>query len=357
MFRVSRTPGRIQRTIKSMHVLLLAPAGLVRDGIARIVRELGSSVHVRCIDTPESIRDPHAVPRLVVVDGDSHPDPTEAVQAVREQMPAVPAVVLLTSVVRSAVDRLLGVGISGCVEKSATASVFLGALRLALAGGTYLPLSVLSTRTGISRPPITAPPPAGEASDGGSPHLTPRQVEVLALAARGESNKAIARQLAISEGTVKIHLTAVYKALKVRGRGQATNVAMRRQNVVDEQVKHALGANTAIARLLPHMALRQVRAKTVVFSKGDATDALYYIMRGTLRLVEIGEDVGAGSLLGEVGLFTTERRHTLTARCATDLDLLWMSASDAMRQCYQDPEFAVYVLQLITQRLVGSPSR
>jgi len=56
----------------------------------------------------------------------------------------------------------------------------------------------------------------------GSRHeLTPRQLEVLRELVRGEPSKAIARNLGLSEGTVKIHLKSLFKALGVRNRSQA----------------------------------------------------------------------------------------------------------------------------------------
>ena len=337
-----------------MHILLAAPPGLVRDGIARVVSELGPSIDVLCVDDVASASRPMAVPQLVVLDGDLHDEPAWVVQALRAQMSSVPVVVLLNVAALSAVEPLLKAGIAGCVEKSAPAGVFLGALRLAIAGGTYLPPSLMPLGCKQLRPPdmsaVAAVPEERNPSD-----LTSRQIEVLALAARGVSNKAIARRLSISEGTVKIHLTAVYKVLKVKNRTEATNIAMRRDEVVNAQVKQAERGSTALGRLMPHMTLQKIKSRGILFKKGDASDALYYVLKGGVHLEEIDVDVGPGTLLGEVGLFTAERTRTLTARATTDLDVLWITAIDAMRICYQDPEIALYVMQLITGRLLDFP--
>src|SRR5262249_3612649 len=118
--------------------------------------------------------------------------------------------------------------------------------------------------------------------------LTPRQIEVLALAARGDCNKMIARQLNISEGTVKLHLTSIYTTLKVRSRSQATNIAMRHPAVTDERVRRAFGGEISMARLMPYMTPWHVKAGGVLFKKGDRTDALYYLVRGVVHLEEIG---------------------------------------------------------------------
>ena len=51
--------------------------------------------------------------------------------------------------------------------------------------------------------------------------MTPRQIDVLRLLMRGQSNKAIARELGLTEGTVKVHLAAILRALRVRNRTEA----------------------------------------------------------------------------------------------------------------------------------------
>jgi DNA-binding NarL/FixJ family response regulator len=59
------------------------------------------------------------------------------------------------------------------------------------------------------------------------PGLTPRQVEVLRCVIRGKSNKAIARELEVSEGTVKAHLSAVFLALGAHNRTEAVFAAAK----------------------------------------------------------------------------------------------------------------------------------
>ncbi len=77
---------------------------------------------------------------------------------------------------------------------------------------------------------------AGKRTDADT-DLTRRQLQVLALLARGEPNKTIARALGIAEGTVKIHLTAIFKALRVQNRSQAavaTVTATLRPDIASE---------------------------------------------------------------------------------------------------------------------------
>jgi DNA-binding NarL/FixJ family response regulator len=99
--------------------------------------------------------------------------------------------------------------------------VLLGALRLVLAGGVYLPAEVLRHSTTTYPHPQAAPgapQPEITCRDLG---LTDRQAEVLALVVQGKPNKLICRTLNLAEGTVKIHISAILRAFNVTNRTQA----------------------------------------------------------------------------------------------------------------------------------------
>jgi DNA-binding NarL/FixJ family response regulator len=108
--------------------------------------------------------------------------------------------------------------------------VLLGALRLVFAGGIYVPRQALAAgghetlaQPASVQPDATAVPPRMAADLG----LTPRQADVLALLLQGKPNKLISRELNLSEGTVKVHLAAVFKALGVSSRTQVVIAASR----------------------------------------------------------------------------------------------------------------------------------
>jgi RNA polymerase sigma factor (sigma-70 family) len=61
-------------------------------------------------------------------------------------------------------------------------------------------------------------------------HLSPRQQEIMQLLAQGLSNKEIANILGITEGTIRVHLSAIFKAIKVSNRTEATLWYLLRQN-------------------------------------------------------------------------------------------------------------------------------
>jgi DNA-binding NarL/FixJ family response regulator len=163
-------------------------------------------------------------------DGQAHID------EIRRRHPAVPVIVLSgyedPAIMRGALER----GVLGFIPKAYSPEVMLSAVRLVLAGGVYVPPMMLT-----ALPPGMvagmAPKAGGEApargGNGGGTQtlehlrnvLTERQVEVLQLLSQGKPNKLIGRSLGISEGTVKIHLAAIFRALNVRNRTEAVVAA------------------------------------------------------------------------------------------------------------------------------------
>jgi DNA-binding NarL/FixJ family response regulator len=140
----------------------------------------------------------------------------EGVREVRERAPEVPLAVVSADDDPAAVKLLLALGVSGFIPKTDSPAIIVSAVRLILAGGVYVPPRLVAD---APRPATTN----GAASVG----LTARQMDVVRLLARGLSNKAIARELGVSEGTVKVHLLAVFRALDVRNRTAAVLEAQR----------------------------------------------------------------------------------------------------------------------------------
>jgi DNA-binding NarL/FixJ family response regulator len=138
----------------------------------------------------------------------------DGVRRVRECAPHVPLAVVSAEEDREIVSELLALGVSGFIPKTDSPAIVASAVRLILAGGTYVPPRLVQS----ANVPPSAAPGLG---------LTARQLDVLRLLARGLSNKAIARELGVTEGTVKVHLLAVFRALDVRNRTAAVLAAQR----------------------------------------------------------------------------------------------------------------------------------
>jgi len=124
--------------------------------------------------------------------------------------PALPVVILSASNRRNHIQRALDAGALGFIPKDTTSAVMLSALRLVLSGGIYVPPAI-----------AIAEKPADKKSQHNTQYFTPRQLETLAFLAKGYSNKEIARYLGLSEATIKMHVTAIFKILGVSNRTQA----------------------------------------------------------------------------------------------------------------------------------------
>jgi DNA-binding NarL/FixJ family response regulator len=118
---------------------------------------------------------------------------------------------------RAALDR----GAAGFIPKSTQGAVLLGALRLVLSGGVYVPPLLLEEVAAPRAPRRPRPAEGARAEDHG---LTTRQIEVLRLLARGLTNREISSALGIAAGTVKAHLAHIYEVLDVTNRTEAAKV-------------------------------------------------------------------------------------------------------------------------------------
>lgn len=142
------------------------------------------------------------------------------IAGLRARQPTVPLLVLSGDEDPALVRELIDLGVAGFIPKSDSAAVVRQAVQLVLSGGTYAPLRLMARASGQRA--TDAPSAAGPMG------LTARQVEVLRLLARGLPNKLIARELALSEGTVKVHLLAIFRTLGVHNRTQAVVEAQKR---------------------------------------------------------------------------------------------------------------------------------
>ena len=202
-----------------MKILLADDHPLFRDGVRHVLGQLGA--HVEIVDAPDfpgvfRIAAEHPDLDLALVDLYMPGMPgQEAVAAFRQQFPEIPLVVLTASESVQDMKAVAGAGASGYILKSYPAPLMLDALVSVLSGGMFFP----------EAPPLTGEEAAR--SESGKIGLTTRQRQVLALLAEGKPNKVIARALQLTEGTVKIHVAAIFRALEVSNRTEAVIAARR----------------------------------------------------------------------------------------------------------------------------------
>lgn len=133
--------------------------------------------------------------------------------------PDLPVIVLSSSTNPEHIRKSLDIGVSGYITKSSPQSVLEHALKLVRAGGVYIPPDALTRQ--VSNSDKSELVSGAVTLENLNMLLTERQIEILRHLARGNSNKLIARECNLSENTVKVHVSAVLKALNMTNRAQA----------------------------------------------------------------------------------------------------------------------------------------
>ena len=106
--------------------------------------------------------------------------------------------------------------------------------------------------------------------------------------------------------------------------------------------------------LKPFMLERRAGAGEVLFSKNDPAGDMLYIVAGRCLLRESGIELGAGQLVGELGLLAPEQRRTQTLECLEDSRLLAISYDQLKQLFMQNPQFGFFFLRLTTARLFAN---
>jgi DNA-binding NarL/FixJ family response regulator len=209
-----------------MKVLIIDDHGLIRDALRGVLKQLKDDATVlEASDCRQAMRLVDENPDLGLILLDLNlPDRNgfSVLAELREGHPAISTVVLSAFNDRENVTRALDLGALGFIPKSASREVMLSALSLVFSGGIYIPPDILGRReTSPAQPKPDQVWTTGRPVSPRDIGLTDRQLEVLALMMRGKSNKAICRTLDLAEPTVKNHVTAILKALKVTNRTEA----------------------------------------------------------------------------------------------------------------------------------------
>lgn len=218
-----------------MRVLVVDDHSMFCDGLKLLLKTLGVATHVAsCTRAEQAIAVARDLPwDLILLDwnmGEGAASGGELIEHFKTVRPQARVVVISADSSARRVREAVDAGAVGFVPKEASAERLIEAIRLTSNGGIYLPATLLDEPS--ARPASTAtqrPQPAqpGLTLHQAYPGLTPRQTDVLVGAVKGQSNKLIARELDISDGTVKQHLNAVYRELGVATRTEAIYLLAR----------------------------------------------------------------------------------------------------------------------------------
>ncbi len=209
-----------------MKLLIIDDHAIVREGLAAMLRQASvDTLVLQARDGADGLSMAALYPNLDAVFLDLSMPGMDGMAALREfskRHPQLPVIVLSSSEDPEDVRRALSLGALGYVPKSDQPQTLLLVLQLVLAGNVYVPPLLLRQTAGRADRSYDR-----RASDSQT-SLTQRQTEVLKCMCEGLSNKEIARALALSDKTVKAHITAIFKALGVVNRTQAALAAQQR---------------------------------------------------------------------------------------------------------------------------------
>jgi DNA-binding NarL/FixJ family response regulator len=202
-----------------MKLLVVDDHSVVREGLAALLLTFGKDTKVfGAEDGPQAIAIAEKEGDLDVVILDLAMPGMNGMKVLEElssRRPGLPVMVLSASEEADYVRQTMAKGALGYVPKSASPDTLIAAIKFVLQGEIYVPPFMLNA-SGAS---------SSSTAGKGLPRLTKRQEEVLAALCKGLSNKGIARDLNMSEKTVKAHITTIFRLLGVQNRTQAVNLA------------------------------------------------------------------------------------------------------------------------------------
>jgi hypothetical protein len=129
-----------------------------------------------------------------------------------------------------------------------------------------------------------------------------------------------------------------------------------RKLIKDVEAAASMG-ETSIDWLKPFMSRRSFRKGDIVFRKGDVADAMFYSVTGRYRLKEIGIEIPAGQVFGDLGFLAPDNRRTQTIECTEDGEVLTATYQQVKELYFQNPQFGFYFMRLTSERLFDNINR
>jgi len=216
-----------------MKILLVDDHSLITEALKVLLHDLDPQAQIFTgADAPaaEQLASEHQDADLMLLDlGLPGATGTSLLEKLTTTYPDLKILVLSGVQDQRSVMRVLQLGAAGFVPKSMATENLVSAIRFVLSGGVYIPADLLEDATRGAQ--MLGLPERGRdmlgRPSGGRVQLTERQEQVLQLLARGAPIKIVCRELNLSEGTVKTHVTAIYRAFGASNRTEALLAARR----------------------------------------------------------------------------------------------------------------------------------
>ena len=124
-----------------------------------------------------------------------------------------------------------------------------------------------------------------------------------------------------------------------------------------KKVRTAAHGDLSMDWLKPFMHKHSFKRGSVLFEKGDHAEEMFYIVSGRLRVKELGLELPAGHMVGELGFLTPENQRTQTVECLDDVEMLVISYDKVRELYFQNPSFGFYFLRIASERLLQNVNR
>ena len=203
-----------------MKILIVDDHALIREALHAVLKQLKREAVI--FEASNSRQAMHIVEEhpdisLILLDINlPDRDGFSVLRELRDRYATIAIIILSSSDDQDTVKRAFKLGALGFIPKTTEREVMLNAIKLVFSGGTYVPSEILEETTS---PRLANKLVKRDSLKGLG--LTDRQIEVLALLMKGNSNKVIAKTLNMAVPTVKNHITVVLKALSVTSRTEA----------------------------------------------------------------------------------------------------------------------------------------
>ncbi len=209
-------------TKQKTRILLVDDHHMVRQGIRQLLeREPDFQVVAEAGNGLEALKLTRELkPDIVVMETCvSRVDGVEVARRVKTEHPKARVIILTTSADEESIVALVAAGASGYLLKCADGQELVQGIRSVLAGGfVFEPTLAQKIFKHTARLPIAV---------NSAEHLTPRELDVLKLTAKGLNNQEIANQLGIGKRTVRQHLMNIYGKMGVNSRTEAVSKALK----------------------------------------------------------------------------------------------------------------------------------
>lgn len=197
---------------------LVSPNDISREGLSYIFSNDGFEVFETCSHVLEIEDDRREDQFLAVIDFLTPQEQVAAVTSIKENYPNASTVVLADEFNFEAMIQCFHLGAQGYIIKSLSSLPMVTSLRLASLGEKVMPSDLIDV---LDKRSARIVPQADTEKNLDRANLSLREMDVLCCLMAGYPNKVIARQLDVCEATVKVHVKAILRKLKVNNRTQA----------------------------------------------------------------------------------------------------------------------------------------